>query len=181
MTVLELVFFLLPHTHSESAPYLSRWISVCVSPRLSSCRADSWATWGNVFSSFSQVSSSRLGTTSQTLYKEPVLLFPDMLTTPPWMYMQPAWVRGAGEGTTWQKVNKCERLLFFFSGKKYNNYKAWKTCVQNDWPEWRQHSESTLVLAWPQAAWSTVKFAGWPSKGQTGSLLHYSRHIWRPL
>lgn len=70
--------------------YLSLWISVCVIPRLSSWSVDSWATWGKVFSSFSQVSSSRLGTTNHTLYREPVLLFPDMLTTPPWTYIQPA-------------------------------------------------------------------------------------------
>lgn len=70
--------------------YLSRWISVCVSPRLSSWWVDSCATWGKVFSSFSQVSSSRLGTTNHTLYREPVLLFPDMFTTPPWTYIQPA-------------------------------------------------------------------------------------------
>ena len=75
--------------------YLSRWISACVSPRLSSWRVDSWAKWGEDFNSFSQVSSNRLGTTSHTLYKEPVLRFPDMLTTPPWTYMQPAWRRGA--------------------------------------------------------------------------------------
>lgn len=73
--------------------YLSRWISVCVSPRLSSWWVDSWATWGKVFNSFSQVSSSRLGTTNHTLYREPVLLFPDMFTTPPWTYIQPAWRR----------------------------------------------------------------------------------------
>lgn len=82
---------------SLCAVYLRRWISVRDSPRLSSCRVESRAKRGKVLSSFSQVSSSRLGTTSHTLYKEPVLLFPDMLTTPPWTYMQPACRRATDE------------------------------------------------------------------------------------
>lgn len=83
---------LLPSSGGASV-YLSRWMSVCVSPRSSSWRVDSWAMWGKVFSSFSQDISSRLGTTNHTLYKEPILRFPDMLTTPPWTYMHPAWRR----------------------------------------------------------------------------------------
>lgn len=72
-------------------PYFKRSISSCVRPRLSSCMVGSADKWGKAMRSFSQHSSNRLGTESQILKREPVLLFSWMFTTPPWMYMQPAW------------------------------------------------------------------------------------------
>ncbi len=66
---------------------MSSWVR----PKFSSCIGVSWARCGKALSRRSQHSSSRLGTTSQILNKEPVRLFSWMFTTPPWIYMQPAW------------------------------------------------------------------------------------------
>lgn len=82
------------HAHPFFFPhdtYFKRSMSSCVRPRLSSCMVGSEDRCGKALRSFSQHSSSRLGTSSQILNKEPVLLFSWMFTTPPWMYMQPAW------------------------------------------------------------------------------------------
>lgn len=77
------------------AAYFKRSMSSCVRPRLSSCMVGSEARCGKALRSFSQHSSSRLGTASQILNREPVLLFSWMFTTPPWMYMQPVGVTAA--------------------------------------------------------------------------------------
>lgn len=82
------------------AAYFKRSMSSCVRPRLSSCMVGSEARWGKALRSFSQHSSSRLGTASQILNREPVLLFSWMFTTPPWMYMQPAWGQRQGKRET---------------------------------------------------------------------------------
>lgn len=81
----------------QRAAYFKRSMSSCVRPRLSSCMVGSEVRWGKALRSFSQHSSSRLGTASQILNREPVLLFSWMFTTPPWMYMQPAWGRREGK------------------------------------------------------------------------------------
>lgn len=79
-------------SRSQPPPiYFKRSMSSWVRPKFSSCIGVSWARWGKDLSRRSQHSSSRLGTTSQILNKEPVRLFSWMFTTPPWMYMQPAW------------------------------------------------------------------------------------------
>lgn len=90
---------------STCAAYFKRSMSSCVRPRLSSCMVGSEDRWGKALRSFSQHSSSRLGTASQILNREPVLLFSWMFTTPPWMYMQPAW--GCREG----RRERCLNLM----------------------------------------------------------------------
>lgn len=71
--------------------YFKRSTSSSVRPRLNRWKVGREVKWGKDLRSFSQQSSSRLGTVSQILNRDPVLLFSWMFTTPPWMYMQPAW------------------------------------------------------------------------------------------
>lgn len=187
--------------------HFKRSMSSWVRPKFSSCIGVSWARCGKALRRRSQHSSSRLGTTSQILNKEPVRLFSWMFTTPPCMYMQPAWNQ---RGTVLKCTVKIKTQIGFDGvwtrGRKFlvNFYKlsmeissgniSSLKLTRNLWkftemygnvykmytvssPGWQQHSGSTQVQASLQVVYSTGTSAGWSSTGHPVLIRHYNLRI----
>lgn len=115
-------------------PYFKRSISSCVRPRLMSCMVGRRDKWGKAMRSFSQHSSSKLGTESQILKREPVLLFSWMFTTPPWMYMQPAW--------------RCEETRLFLNESHMFIHTYIQTAMQRRDTNWGDGSTVEIGRPW---------------------------------